>query len=260
MGMRYVSIAVFALLASYSYAPAYASSLPVAEMALLSGQYEDVIEIGTTLETSEGYTLAASAIVAKIMTHGSDDIKDDAKEARDYAEKAIELDPANTEAHLQYAVAYGMVARSTGNFSAVLKKLPQKSKAAIDAAQAMQPDDPRSDALVGSWHLNVVRKAGAGSAEKMFNATAAAGMAAFERAHTKAPTDIIITANYAMSLLALDAQEYGDLGFELLRSVEGMTTASDIETVFQNWSADLLAQAGDLDTVETMSAFYLDGE
>jgi len=255
--MKYL-LAIIAILTGVL--PAWANSLSEAETTLLSGQYAEAVEIGTHLESSEGYTLAASAIIAKIMTHRSEDIKDDAKEARAYAEQAIKLDSANAEAHLQYAVADGMVARSTGTFTAFMKKLPQKTKAAIVTAQTMRPEDPRGDALLGSWHLNVVRKAGAKRAEDMFDATADNGIAAYELAHRKAPNDIIITANYAMSLLALDAQEYSDLGLTLLGSIENMDAVSDIETVFQQWSIDLLANSGDLDTVETMSAFYLDGE
>jgi len=228
--------------------------------AAVSGDYDKAVELGELAKTADGYVLAASALIAKILTLKSEDIKDTAKDARDYAKDALKLEPENAEALLQYAVAYGIVTRASSNFTVWRKKMPQKSLAAIQAAQTVSPDDARVDALIGSWHLGIVRKAGAERGADMFGANEGAGIAAFEQAVTRAPNDIVINMNYALSALALDPVKYGDRGEQILNTIAERSAQSDIDRVYLAWSKELSGLFDNADELQKRAAYYVDGE
>ena len=259
--MKYLTLSLALGLAPLSALPVFAQSLATDGWAqAVSGDYDRAIELGDAAETADGYVLAASALVAKILTLKSEDIKDDAKDARDYAEDALEIEPDNGEALLQYAVAYGIIARASSDFSAWRKKMPQKTLTAIDAARTANPDDARVDALLGSWHTGVVRKAGAKRAADMFGADEAAGIAAFEKGVARAPDDITVNMNYALSALAVDPAKYGDRAKEIMTSLSGRQSDTDIERVYLDWAAELLAVFDNTEELQTRAIYYLDGE
>jgi len=226
----------------------------------VSGDYDAAIKLGDAAKTADGYVVAASALIAKILTLKSDDIKGDAKNARDYAEDALELEPDNAEALLQYAVAYGIVARASSDFTAWRKNMPQKTLIATDAAQAAYPNDARVDALRGSWHLGVVRKAGAKRGADMFGADEATGIAAFEQAVTRAPDDITVNMNYALSALAMDPIKYGSRAKDILTRFSGRTSDVDIERVYLKWASELLELFDKPEELQARATYYVDGE
>eukprot|EP00919_Chromeraceae_sp_WS-2016_P047452 GHVR01112439.1.p2 GENE.GHVR01112439.1~~GHVR01112439.1.p2 ORF type:complete len:185 (+),score=15.17 GHVR01112439.1:1-555(+) len=106
-------------------------------------------------------------------------------------------------ARLQFVITDGFVARFSSDASAWFKKLPQKSLGYIQAYQHDFPDDPRGDALMGAWHLEIIRKAGEGKADKWFGAKSAYGKAFYEKAIGQPPQDPVIAVNYAFALIAL---------------------------------------------------------
>lgn len=256
--MKRFTLSLAALL--LSAAPVFAADpSPEAWAAAMSGEYDQAIELGENAGTADGYVLAAASLVAKILTLKSDDIKGDAKDARGFAKEALEIEPDNAEALLQYAVAYGIVARASSDFTAWRKKMPQKTFAAIGDARAANPQDARVDALLGSWHTGVVRKAGEKRAADMFGADEALGIAAFEQAAKRAPDDITVNMNYALSALALDPIKYGDRAKQILESLSSKPAQSDIERVYLDWSKELLEIYDDKGALQKRATYYVDG-
>ncbi len=200
---------------------------------LASGFYDKAIEGGLLAGYPPGYIVAAEALSAKVMLNLVPDVNVSAKAAKLYAQKALDSEPQNTEALIQYALALGFETRSSGIMKAWLGKMPQKSKAAIDAAYAAAPDDARTSALIGAWHLGIVRKAGDKRAMKMYGAGVEQGIASYDAAVTRAPGDIVIAGNYAISLLGIDPVAYKDRAQTLLVSIKNTAPKNAVEREVQ---------------------------
>ena len=146
------------------------------------------------------HIMAAEILSARIMLGQTDSPKGTAKQARTYAEAALELTPDNQSAQLQYIVADGLVTRLTSPFKVWRKKLSSKTLAKIDSYRASYPADPRGQALLAAWHLGVIEKAGAKNGEKWFNASHMGGIELYEEALEQAPNDTVLAAHYFLAL------------------------------------------------------------
>ena len=134
---------------------AFASALDDARTLLEDRKFDQAIELARADGSPEGLVLAAETLSTKVMLGYKDDANDRAKQARKWAETAQDKLPRSQEAMVQYALAYGIEARTSSTFRAWRKKLPQKTLAVIDAFRAAYPDEPRGDALLGGWHLGI---------------------------------------------------------------------------------------------------------
>jgi len=180
-----------------------AQNLADVQTYIQSGQYKQAVELGEKLNTADSLSLASEALARKVMLGGSSASKTTAQEGRELAERALEINPNNQNGRLQFIITDGFVARFTGTVSAWFSKLPQKSLAYIQAYRKDYPDDPKGDALMGAWHFEIIRRAGAENAKKWFGARADYGIGFFEKALNQAPDDPIICLNYAFALIAL---------------------------------------------------------
>lgn len=179
-----------------------------------SGQYQQAFELGREMKTADSLSVASEALARQIMLGESDSPQLMAKQARDLAQRALKLNPDHPNARLQFVVTDGFVARYTGDVAAWFKKLPQKSLEYIQAYRTDFPQEARGDALMGAWHLEIARKAGAENGEKWFGARIDYGKGFFEQALQRDPTDSIMRVNYAFALIALShegAIKEGDL-------------------------------------------------
>jgi len=78
------------------------------------------------------------------------------------------------------------------------------------------PEDGRAHALLGAWHLGILRKTGNKNGKKWFGADPSLGQAAYETALSLRPDDIIIRSNYALSLAELDFETHKTRAREML--------------------------------------------
>lgn len=231
-----------------------------AQMA--DGEYKAAYAQAEQLKTVEGYTLAAEILLSEIMLGQAEKNKKQAKRARKLAEAGLELDPSNQDARLQYAIADGFVVREAGDMSAFLKKLPQKTQAIIQAYRTDFPTDPHGDALLGAWHLAVVRKGGKGNAEKLFGANIEQGHALFQKAWAQQPHDIVVGVNYAFSLLGLKEKDFPDIeeARQVLTTISAMEPSDHLGRVSQNYAREVLMHIDDRDVVYDYVCMFLDGE
>lgn len=227
---------------------------------LLDGQYDTAIMLGEDLGTAAGLSLAAESISAKVMLGFSEDPRGEAIRARKLAAKALELDETSKDAHIQYALAYGFETQSSSPFRAWRKKLPQKTLAAIVDVMEKYPEDPRGDALLGAWHLGIVRKAGDSRAEKMFKANEADGIAFYESALSKAPNDIIILSNFTAVLLTIDAKRHQIKAKALLERIYKASSSNAVEADVKSRMKPFKAHLDDPQTLMMLAENLLDGE
>ena len=143
-----------------------------------------------------------------------------------------------------------------------MKKLPQKTYGIIQSYRTDFPDDVRGDALLGAWHLAIVRKAGEKNANKWFKASIKDGQYLFEKALDKSPDDIIIGINYAFALIVLDEEEFSDLSvarnhLEYLSRLEPKDYLG--QTLFA-FGKEALSRLDDREKAQDYTAQFLDGK
>ena len=196
-----------------------------------SGEYEKAQEIGITIGTSDSYLLASEALTAKIILGHFEKPNGPAKQAREWAEKAIALDPDNLDARFHHAVAFGLETQSTGVLKAWRKKMPTRMRREIEALQDLAPEDPRGAALLGAWHLGIVNKVGKRNAYNWYKASPDEGTKYYEMAaFDLSKDDVVITSNYAASTIILGDLDYAQ---KLLLSVMDMKTKNAAEQAIQ---------------------------
>jgi len=251
---------LFILIAVLLATPAWGSSAAEVRGLIASGDYETARTLAENLETAEGYALAAESLSAQILLGEVEKLNKRSKEARELSEKALALDPALYDAKLQYALSDGFVTRTSGNLTAWRKKLPMKTLGKIQDFRTEHPNDAKGLALEGAWHLGVLRKAGEKNGGKWFGASLAEGERLYAEARAKAPNDVLIETNYALSLFVLDRDAYAPQVRPLLEAVAAMPANDDLYRKVQGKAAKILAASDDLKTMEEMAERFLDGE
>ncbi len=226
---------------------------------LISGDYALAVEMGAKLETAQGYALAAEALTAQIVLGRFEDLHARAIESVRFADQAVRLAPEDENAHLQYALAFGVMTRTSSVFKAWRKQYPDKSLKIIQAFQTRYPDNPKGDALLGAWHLGVIRKAGEKNALNWYNATLTAGIEAYNSALKSAPQDILITSTFAVSLYVLSPEIYENDARNLLEWVETLSPQTAIEREVKSAMDEILEALSAPDKAVELSERFLDG-
>jgi hypothetical protein len=189
--------------------PSAASPQAQASAAYQAGEYLVAVRLAEAAGTPADHTLAARALIAEAVTRGDRTTMDGMlRRAVNHAETAIRADRESVEARLQLAVALGMKGRRASALQALRAGWAPRGKRLLEEAIALDPNEAWAHALLGGWHLEVVRRGGAAGAA-MFGANFEAGRAAFERARQMAPQEGAIAYHYAIALLEQDAQRYG---------------------------------------------------
>lgn len=229
---------------------------------IVSGSFESAYVQAEALDSAEGYALAAEILLTEIMLGEAKKNKKQAKRARKLAEAGLVRDPTHQNARLQYAIADGFITRETGDVSAWMKKLPQKTEGIIQSYRSDFPTDSRGDALLGAWHLAIARKAGNKNAEKWFGANIAQGRALFQKTRMAQPNDIIIGVNYAFSLLALEEEDFPDTqeAQQILMTVMAATPKDHLSRVLQTYAGEALTLIDNREPVSEYAGMFLDGK
>jgi len=240
----------------------FANSPETIRQSITVGDFAAAFTQAETLETAEGYALAAESLLSEIMLGLAEKNKKQAKRARNFAQAALDLDPSNQAARLHYAVADGFVGREAGDVSAWMKKLPQKAEAIIKAYRSDYPNDARGEALHGAWHLTVARKAGKERAKKWFGANIADGRKLSQSALAAQPDDIVIAVNYAFSLLALKDEDFSDIeeARQVLLAVSALNPEDHLGRVLKDYAVKALGEIEDRERVRDYAEFFLEGK
>jgi tetratricopeptide (TPR) repeat protein len=215
------------LLLSLTFTTQAFASDPAAAL-LYAGEYEQAREMALAEDTVDGLNTACEVMAAEIMLMRVDDAKDHAKDAIKLANRALEQDPNNVEALFMRALHTGFRTRSSSAFAIVMKGLIGDTYEAIEAFESAAPNDPRSDALYGAWHLGIVRAAGDGK----FGASLEDGLMHYDKAVAAMPGDIVVMGNYAFSLIVIDDPSRLPRAKKLLQQIEATDPngATEVET------------------------------
>lgn len=194
-------------------APAVASAGPLAAYA--SGRFLEAADVAGRSSAPGDRALAARALLAASVLSEPAHRGALLSEAEAQARAALAADPQSVDARLQLAMALGLKGRRASLGEALRRGYASEAKRLIDEAAARAPNDPWAWALLGGWNLEVVRRGGKFGA-RLYGASTAKGLAAFERARALAPHDAVISLHYAAALLGVDAERFGPRAGTLL--------------------------------------------
>jgi hypothetical protein len=186
--------------------PASASAAvpSAARAAYQRGSWAEAAAIAGAQPAPDSLAFAARAHLAPVILAGASRAPEQpVRAARRLAQRALELSPRHIEGRLQLATALGIQSRRISPASAYLQRLPQRTRALLEAVLADSPREAWGEALLGGWHLEGLRIGGQ-DAQRFLGADLAAGRAAFSRAMALAPDEPAIPFFYACSLLAID--------------------------------------------------------
>jgi tetratricopeptide (TPR) repeat protein len=194
---------LIALIAAVS---AQTQSLSDIERAYNVGEYENAITLGHQNASAQALVLAARSRLAMIDLGQSDQRKTDAKAALKDAEAAIDLDPENAEAYLMKVAALGMLARHMSKLKSFRKGIAPKSRRLLDEAQRLDPQSAWAQAMMGMWHLEILRRGGAFGA-RVTGASASEGAKDCGKIQQSTTFDIGMGVQCGLALLHTDGFE-----------------------------------------------------
>jgi len=187
---------------------ASAQSMEQARAAYADGRFAAAAELAEKLRTSEGYALAALALVMHGHLSSETRVKEPLyKRAIRLAKSAIRLDPRNPEAHIQLAHAMGRYARAIGFVKAVAGGYARKARNAIDKALRLAPDKAGAHLSMATWHAKLVKGAGP-MAGLLYGATAKKARKHYQRSIELVPHNKVARVEYAFALLKMDERRH----------------------------------------------------
>jgi len=197
--------------------PAVAEPPDAAVRLYAQGQFLAAAERAEVQDaSSSSLAFAARALMAACITDpAAANLNVWLDRAEAAARSALMLDESSVEARLQWALVLGVRGRRAGIAEAVSRNYAPRGRRLIERAIALEPDNAWAHALMGGWHLEVLRRGGRTGA-RLYGARLARGLAEFERARDLSPNDAMIAVQYAIALIELDAQIYGDRARALL--------------------------------------------
>ncbi|MGX6647252.1 hypothetical protein ACWCOP_04850 [Maricaulaceae bacterium MS644] len=233
--------AVLACLTLLVSSPALAQ--PGVQAAYDAGEWATVQDLAASASDAFSRTLAAEAALAPLMlgemaAAEQSEKRERARTAVNLARAALDIDPDYPRARLAYAAALGYQGRYTNPLSATLARLPQRSRTQMERALTLDPANPWANALVGAWHLEVVRRAGEGA----FGADSETGLERYRTAVRLSHTPDI-PYHFALALLARDAEAHGEEAVEHLRAAAVMDATNTLEAGMRELAQSLLETA-----------------
>ncbi len=229
MRLRATLRAALLILALVS-APARADPPGAALHLFTDGRYVAAAELAQRqTNSSEALAFSARALIAACVTHsGCDDLPATMERAERSARDALVLDPGSIDARLQLAAISGIRSRRASLTQAFAGGYAQRGKRLIDEALSIAPDNAEALALLGVWHLEVLRRGG-GLGAMIYGANLSQGLAAFDRAQRSAPDNPIIALHYAVALLLLDAPRHHARAAQMLARIQTMRPGGALE-------------------------------
>ena len=147
--------------------------------------------------------------------------------AVEMAAAALELDPDNAFVRVQNAHALGRYSQQIGVVEAISEGLASKVRDQIDAALALEPDNPSAHMLLANWHAAIINNSGF-IGRMIYGAEEEEVFAHYAEAIRVSPTDAQIRVEFARAILELDDEDNAALAREHLDAALAMP----VETAF----------------------------
>jgi tetratricopeptide (TPR) repeat protein len=198
------------------FAAAFAQAgLGTAKELFAQGEFSKAAQMAIGFNTSEGYALAARAINVKAQILKSEQQLLHYQLAQNYAQKALDLNAKNPDAHLEFARAIGEIGVIEGLAAALAKGVGNRVRDALNTALAIDPDHAEALLALGMWHVSVAAQGSL--AALIYGASAADGERLIQKAIAQEPKRIGFRLTYAKALVLQNnrAKALGQLEYAL---------------------------------------------
>ena len=178
-----------------------------AQKRFTDGKFREAANMGEATKTSESLALAAEALALYGHYHERDDKQTQFQRGKDLAERAITLNPCNSEAHLQYAHTLGRIVENKNLFGQFWDGVRAKFEAgdlhrmndAFHTAKRLDPKNARACVGLATFHAAIVAHK-----STLFDANRDDVLANYECALENAPDSNVVHLAYAKALWLLD--------------------------------------------------------
>ncbi len=181
---------------------------PKAQMAYIDGSFVAAANIAEADGSADALAFAARARIADAIMRDGPYCKPCLTIAETIAQSAIDRDPKVAEGYIQLAIALGFRGRLIPLMDAKAERLPERGRKAIDKALELAPNNAWALAARGAWNLEIVHRAGPVLADVTYSARRSEGFKFFREALAAAPGNLLLHFHYALTILALDADEF----------------------------------------------------
>ena len=143
-----------------------AQSIDDAKTAYSDGLFVEAADLAETLETSEGFALAAQSLAVYAYFEATEEEWEEVVErAMRMGEEAVKADPNNPDAHYQSAHAVGRYAQGMSAWTALRQGLAGKIRDLLEATIAFDPDYVDAILALGGWHADIAVEGFIGSCQ-----------------------------------------------------------------------------------------------
>jgi hypothetical protein len=204
-----------------------AGGLDQAERLYREGILLEAATLARSEGSADGLSLAARATLvdAAYLAAPEDQMALFERAAED-ARQALALAPDLVDAHLQLALALGLIADRQDPITVHVNGHAAEGRELLERAKTLAPDDPWAHGLLGIWHLQVVRRATAPLAEALYDASEETGVELCARSKALAPGGLAMRYGCALSLLELDPERHAQAALADLKAI-GRHPAAD---------------------------------
>lgn len=231
-----------------------ASVPPKAQQAYLDGHFLTAAAVAEADGSAEALAFAARVRIADATMRDGPYCKPCLTTAETIAQSAIDRDPKFVEGYIQLAVAFGFRGRLIPLMDAKAERLPERGREAIDKALELSPANPWALAARGAWNLEIVTRGGPILADVTYGASRTDGLRYFREALAADPDNLMLHFHFALSILALDADEFRSEAVAALEAGH-KDPRTDALTQFTRKRAGKLTEllkAGKTDAIETL--------
>jgi len=197
-----------------------ANTLEAARELYEQGDFDGSAKLAVHINTADGYSLAARARLMKARFYPQLENRPDLlQQVINDATLALELEPDHLDAHLQMAMALGMLADERNPVAAYLRGYAVRGRQHIDQALKIAPDDPWANGLLGMWHLQIVHRATAFMGEQLYEASVEDGLYYCDRARQLSRDELQVVFGCAVSLYEIDPVLYAEKVCRILEDI-----------------------------------------
>lgn len=193
-------------------APPDSAALVQAWIAFHAGRFEEASRLGLAQKLA-GYAVAnkAACIHANYLEHDQARKLARLLEVAARCEEQQQRDPANPAGYYWHAYSLGRYAQGISVVKALGEGLGQKVRASLEQAIALAPRHADAHIALGTWHAEVLDKAGSLVGSLVYGASADEAWRHFRRALALNPGSAIARIEFARALALLDAdRKIGD--------------------------------------------------
>jgi hypothetical protein len=124
-----------------------------------------------------------------------------------WAEAALALDDKNAEVRVQMAHTLGRYSQQFGIMDAITEGFANRIREQIDAALALEPDNPSAHMLLANWHAEIIDSAGF-IGRTIYGADSDEVLAHTAAAIAARPDDLLLRIEYANALRKIGEEDY----------------------------------------------------